>query len=204
MKRVAVIICLAMLALPLAAPAVNAADEIEDQIKLGLKLYQDGKYNEAASELEFALAQLRQKKADSLSDIFPKAPQGWTAEEPQSESAARSMLGGGISASQTYRQKNGKGRAKIEVMTDSPLIQSLGMILSNPMFMQGGRQVRLVRIHGQKGMLKRQGKKGFQLQMLINGKVLMKVEAGRMDAADKMVMDLARKVDFDKLRKITK
>lgn len=113
-------------------------------------------------------------------------------------------MGGIVGASRSYRQINGKGRAKIEVATDSPLIQSLGMMLSNPMFIGGGKKSRLVRVHGQKGMLEEEGENNFQLLLLIEGKVLVTVKAWRTDGADEMVMYLANHVDFDKLRKIIK
>jgi len=191
-------------ALVAALPLAAAADDVEDQIKLGLKLYQQGKYNQAAEELEFALAQLRQKKADSLTAVFPDAPSGWKALEPESKSAASGLLGGGISASRDYRQQGGKGRASIELMSDSPLIQSLGMMLSNPMFMQGNRGARLVKVQGYKAMLRKTGSQGAELQALVEGKVLLKVSASRCQQPDQVVLQLAKKIDMNKLKKIIK
>ncbi len=196
-------IVLVIVTLVAALPLAAAADEVEDQIKLGLKLYQQGKYNQAAEELQFALAQLRQKKADSLTAVFPKAPSGWKAQEPESKSAASGLLGGGISASRQYRQEGGKGRAFIELMSDSPLIQSLGMMLSNPMFMQGNRGARLVRVQGYKAMLTKRSR-GAELQALVEGKVLLKVSASRCQQPDQVVLDLARKIDMNKLKQIIK
>ncbi len=196
-------IVLVIVALVAALPLAAAADELEDQIKLGLKLYQQGKYNKAAEELEFALAQLRQKKANSLTAVFPEAPSGWKAQEPMSKSAASGLLGGGISASRAYRQEGGKGRASIELMSDSPLIQSLGMMLSNPMFMQGNRGARLVKVQGYKAMLSKRGR-GAELQALVEGKVLLKVSASRCPQPEQVVLQLARKIDMNKLKQIIK
>lgn len=72
MKRVGIVVCLAMLVLGLTVPAVKAADEIENQIKQGLKLYQQGKYNEAVDELEFAVAQLRQRRPPPFPVFSPR------------------------------------------------------------------------------------------------------------------------------------
>ena len=71
-------ILLAMTALILAGTLTAAADQIEDQINKALKLYQDGKVSQALSELDFAAAQLRQMKAESLAEYaYPHGP-AWT------------------------------------------------------------------------------------------------------------------------------
>ena len=104
-------LCAALMVLPGAA----LADDITDMIKRGLKLYEEGNLSQAMEELNFALAQMRQKKADSLTEIFPDAPSGWKAEKAVSESAGAGLLGGGISASRKYKQDGGKGKAKVEI-----------------------------------------------------------------------------------------
>jgi hypothetical protein len=199
-KRILTIcLCAALIVLPGAA----LADDVSDMIKRGLKLYEDGKLSESMEELNFALAQMRQKKADSLTEIFPEAPSGWKAEKAVSESAGAGLMGGGISASRSYKQDGGKGKAKVEIMTDSPLIQSMAMLLSNPMFLQGGKNGKLIRLKGQKAILKDNGKRA-ELQMLIDNKVLVKAEANRTDNAAEVVKSLGEKLDLDKLKELTK
>ena len=47
----------------LLSPAGAAlADEISDQLKQGMKFYEEGKVSQAIGEVEFALAQMKQKK----------------------------------------------------------------------------------------------------------------------------------------------
>ena len=178
-------------------------DEIPGQLQTALKLYKDGKLSQAISELEFALAQMRQKKGEAFTKLFPKAPDGWKAEKAKAESAGSAMMGGGITASQEYRRTSGPGRVHMEVMSDSPLLQSLGMILSNPMLMQGGSQGKLIRFKGNKGLLKDQGKHA-ELQAVINNKVLFVVKASRVDDAAKVAKTFANEMDFDKLSEMTK
>ena len=202
-KRVITLTVAAMMILGLTGGAA-LADEISDQIKRGMKLYEDGNLSGAVEELEFALAQMRQKKAESLTTIFPKAPSGWKAEKPQAQSAGRAMLGGGINVTQTYVQDGGQGRVSMEVLTDSPFIQTLGMILANPMMMQGGDQGKLIRIHGEKGVIKEMQGNAAELQVLIDKKILFKVEAREVKQAGQVTRQFAEMMDVKKLRELTK
>jgi hypothetical protein len=201
MNRFGAVIIIAMLSVGLALPA--AADEIADQIKQGLKFYQGGKISQALGELEFAVAQLKQKKAESLAKLFPPAPSGWQAQKSQNKSMGAGFLGGGISASRSYKDQK-RGRVKIEIMTDSPFIQSLAMVLSNPMFAQAGGKNKLIRFKGQKAMIKSLGEKRAELQTIIDNKVLLKVSASRVDEPDQVVRQFADKIDFDKIRELTR
>lgn len=180
------------------------ADDIPAQLERGVKLYKEGKYSQAIEEIEFALNQIRQKKADQLSTIFPKAPSGWKAKESKAASMGRSMMGGGINVSREYVKDGGKGTVKMEVFTDSPLIQSLGMMLSNPMFIQSSKQARLIRIKGNKGILKLSGKNRAEIQTLIDKRILFQVEVRRADDPGKIAMDFANLMDIDKLKSLSK
>ncbi|MGD9123757.1 MAG: hypothetical protein PVG60_01630 [Desulfarculaceae bacterium] len=203
MKHQALILGLALcLAFSISA-GVAVADEITDQIKQGLELYEKGKVSEAINELDFALAQMRQKKGEALGEIFPPAPDGWKAEEPKSQTAGRAMLGGGINVTRVYKQTKGRGIVEIEVLTDSPLMQTMAMALSNPMVMQssGGK---LTKVKGHKAVVKSTGKKRAELQSLVDGKVLFKVDARGLDDAQDVAKEFAEKFNFDKLRELTK
>lgn len=199
MKRFFALSMIALLALALTSAA--AADEISDQLEKGLQLYKQGQLSQAMGEIQFALARIKQKKAEALGEIFPEPPSGWTGEKPQGASAGGGMLGGGISASRQYRDK-GRGRVMIKVVTDSPLISSLAMILSNPMFLQGGKNGKLVRIQGHNAVLKDRGQRA-ELQALIDNKVLLRVSARRVDQAAEVVRRFADKVDLAKLKELT-
>jgi hypothetical protein len=198
-KAIAICLCLGLSLLPAAA----FADDIADMLKRGLKLYEEGNISKSMEALNFAMAQMRQKKAESLTAVFPEPPKGWKGEKAVSESAGAGLMGGGISASRKYKQDGSKGYAKVEIMTDSPLIQSMAMLLSNPMFLQGGANGKLILLQGEKAILKDPGKGKAELQMLINNKILIKVEARRVDNAGEIVQELAKKLDLKKLKELT-
>jgi hypothetical protein len=189
-------------ALACAALPAAAADEIAQQLEQGLKLYQGGEVSRAIEEVSFALAQMRQKKAELLAEVFPEAPQGWKASEPESQAGGAALMGGGVSASRGYTQKDGKGRAEVEVVTDSPLIQSVAMILSNPMFLQSGQHGQLVRVNGEKALLKGEGKRA-ELQAIVNNKALLKAVVRNHDQAAELARSLAQGVDMARLKEMT-
>ncbi|RJX33874.1 MAG: hypothetical protein C4525_08380 [Desulfarculus sp.] len=193
----------AALTLSLGLALTAAADEISDQIGQGLKLYQQGKISQALGELEFAVAQLKQKKAEALATLLPAAPSGWQADKGQGKSLGGGFMGGGISASRTYQNNKG-GRVQIEIVTDSPLIQSLAMLLGNPMFAQGGGQNKLLRLKGHKAFLKQEGAQGAELQTLVNNKVLVKVSARRVPEAEQAVRQFAELMDLDKISQLAR
>ena len=135
--KILVLILSFALMLPLAAQA----DDTLDAIQQGLDYYKNGKFTKAIGELEFALTQLRQKKGEAVEQLMPEAPDGWTVNKDDSGTSAggAGMFGGGINVSRSYRQTEGKGQVKIEVISDSPMLQGMAAMFSNPAFVQGGR-----------------------------------------------------------------
>jgi hypothetical protein len=194
----ALLLCLCLAAVPAAA----AEDEVARQLQRSLQLYEDGKVSQAIEEVSFALAQMRQKKAELLGELFPDAPEGWKAAKAKSQAGGAALMGGGVSASRGYTQKDGKGRAEVEVVTDSPLIQSVAMILSNPMFLQSGQHGQLVRVNGEKALLKGEGKRA-ELQAIVNNKALLKAVVRNHDQAAELARSLAQGVDMARLKEMT-
>lgn len=192
------LLCLCLLAWAV-APAL--ADEIADQLERGLKLYREGKVTEALNEVEFATVQMRQKKAESFAQVFPPAPAGFQAEKVESQAAGQALFGGGVSASRVYRK--GETEVKVEIMSDSPLIQPLAMVLTNPALAQGQGQ-KLIRAGDQRAVVQHNGDDQAELSMLVDNKVLVKVEAYHAAGAAELVKDFAGKVNLAKLRELSK
>jgi hypothetical protein len=199
MKRAIAVVAALVFSVGLASAAL--ADQISDQLNQGMKFYQEGKVSQAIGEIEFALAQMKQKKADMLGQVFPEAPEGWTAEKIESKSGSGGMFGGGVSATRRYKNSE-RGQVKIQVISDSPLIQSMGMMLNNPMFTQGGKQGKLVPFKGNKALLKDRGDRA-EFQSLIDNKVLLQVDASRVKNAAQVAQEFAGKVNMDKLKELT-
>ncbi|GAA3961363.1 hypothetical protein [Allohahella marinimesophila] len=131
-------------------PAAATADEITEAIDTGLSAYKDGDMSTAASQLDYASTLIRQKKAEQITAVFPDPMSGWEAEDAESESSGAAMFGGGISANRSYRK--GDADLTIELVMDSPMLQSMMGMFNNPSMiaMQGGK---LIKIAGNNAML---------------------------------------------------
>ncbi|HLV18168.1 MAG TPA: hypothetical protein VKY70_11970, partial [Pseudomonas sp.] len=86
-------------ALFLSMGALSAqADDVTEQIELGLELYQEQEYGAAITELEFAINDIRKLMSGRIADTFPEPPEGWSAGEAASSGGgggAATMFGAG-------------------------------------------------------------------------------------------------------------
>lgn len=112
------------------------ANEVLSTIDEAVNQYKNGDYEGAASNLDFAAQLIRQKKSEELKEVFPDPLAGWEAEPPTSQATGTSVFGRSVSVSRTY-VKN-KSSITIDIVTDSPVMQSLMMMLSNPVIAGAG------------------------------------------------------------------
>jgi hypothetical protein len=188
-------LCLAILvALTMVQPAT--ADEILDQINQAIQLYKSGDFAGAASELEFATAQIRQLRAGEVSGALPQPLSGWTARDAETAAMGAAIFGGGTSASRSYEK--GDARIDIQIMTDSPMLQAVTMMLNNPMILSGSGQ-KLIRVKGNKASLEWDGSQGT-INVVVLGNMLVTVE-GR-DCTQDDLTAYAEAVDYDLLKQI--
>ncbi|MDW7772837.1 MAG: hypothetical protein SCH71_08110 [Desulfobulbaceae bacterium] len=174
------------------------ADDITDYINEALEYYQDGKYSDAVSSLNFAEQLIQQKKSSGLEAFLPEPLSGWNADVATSQAANSAMLGGGISAERQYNK--GNSSLRIQIMADSPMLQGVMMMMSNPMFAtsDGGK---MERIGKQKAIVKfdpnnRQG----ELQVVVANRFMVTVEGSGITEND--LKEYAGAIDYDKLAQL--
>ena len=145
-----------------------SADEVTDAIDEAVASYKAGDFSNAAAQLDYAASLVREQKAGAVLAVFSDPLDGWTAEEAESNSAAGMFMGGGITASRRYSK--GDARVEVSLVMDSPMLQSVTMMLSNPamMSMTGGK---LVRVQGNKGMMQAEDER-FTLNFVVNNNAL--------------------------------
>ena len=187
---------LAALALTLLIAAPAAADEIIEQIQQAIELYQAGDFAGAAGELEFAAAQIRQLRAGELSGALPEALSGWSAADAETATMGATMFGGGTSASRSYSQDT--ANIEVQIMTDSPMLQSLAMMLNNPMILSSSGQ-KLVRVQGNKAALEWDGS-GGSVNVVVMGSVLVTVSGDGCTKDD--LMGYAEAVDYKLIKEM--
>lgn len=177
----------------LAATTTLRADDVTDSIDEAVKAYKASDFATAAQSLDAAAQMVRQKRGDLFKALLPDAPSGWEAEEATSQAASAAMFGGGVTAERNYRK--GDTSISVKLITDSPLMQGVLMMMGNPMFANadGGK---LERIKGQKAIFKNKGGSG-SVNVVVNGALLVQIEGS--DVSDQDLRAFAEAIDYGKI-----
>jgi len=184
-----------VLSLCLIGNAISAEDDVIDSINEGMEFYNEGDYAEATSSLNYAVQLIQQKKGEALAKLLPEPLDGWTAGEAQSQAAGAAMFGGGVTAEREYTKDN--ALVTISIMSDSPMLQSVMMLFSNPMFAtaDGGKMERIGR---QKAIVKyTPADKAGDLQMVVNNRFLVTVEGNDISRGE--LLGYAKAIDLKKM-----
>ena len=169
------------------------ADDVTDAINEALQQYNGGNYSEAMSSLNYASQLVGQKKGGNLQSLLPEPLQGWTAEDKKSE--AVQMYGGGVTAERRYRKD--ESSVSIRIITDSPMLQGMMMMLSNPMMAtsDGGK---MVKIGGEKAIVKyNASKKRGDINIVVANRFLVTIEGRTVELEDLKAYGAA--IDYKKL-----
>jgi hypothetical protein len=175
------------------------ADDVTDTINQALNNYKEGKLSDAAQNLDYAAQMVRQKKGTELQKFLPAALAGWKAQDSKSEAMGASMFGGMLSAERKYEKD--QSIINIKIITDSPMLQSMMMIFSNPMLASsdGGK---LQNIKNQKAIVKYNTEdKSGKISIIVANKYLIEIDGETVD--QQALIDYASAVDFDTMIKMT-
>jgi len=178
-------------------PGTVFADEITDSIEEAMAYYKENNYVEASSSLDYASQLIRQKRSGKLEAFLPEPLAGWSAEDVKSQAAGPGYLGGMISAKRKY--KKDKSSVTMEIITDSPTLQSMVMLFSNPAYASadGGK---LTKIKRQKAIVKyKPSKKNGEINIVVAKQYLVSVKGRNVNKDD--LVDYASAIDYKKLKK---
>lgn len=173
------------------------ADDIVDSIDEALQYYEEGDYAEAVSSLDYASQLIRQKRSDSLVAFLPKPLPEWTANDVTSEATGGAFFGGMISAKREYRK--GQSSVTAEIAADSPVLQSMIMIFSNPAYAtaDGGR---IKKIKRQKAIVKYDSSsQDGEINIVVANRYLVSIKGSNVSEQD--LTDYAEAIDYGKLNK---
>lgn len=171
------------------------ADDVEDSINEGMEAYKAGEFKDAVESLNYASQLIQQMKGQNLESLLPEPLDGWEAQTAKSNSSGASMFGGGVSAERTYRK--GNSSIDVSIITDSPMIQGMMMMFSNPMFASsdGGK---LKKIKREKALVKyKPADNSGEIQVMVDNRILLTVRGSEVSEDD--LMAYAKAVDFKKL-----
>ncbi|MBW2491765.1 MAG: hypothetical protein JRE65_11530 [Deltaproteobacteria bacterium] len=173
------------------------ADEITDSIEEAMEYYKESNYVEAANSLDYASQLIRQKRSGQLEALLPEPLAGWSAEDVKSQAAGPGYLGGMISAKRNY--KKDRSSVTIEIITDSPALQSMVMVFSNPAYASadGGK---LTKIKRQKAIIKyHSSKKDGEINIVVAKQYLVSIKGRNINENE--LVDYASAIDYNKLKK---
>ncbi|WP_299231802.1 hypothetical protein [uncultured Halomonas sp.] len=191
-------------ALSLSGWATQAlADEVTEQIELGLELYQGDEYGAAITELEFAISDIRKLMSSRIAETFPDPPEGWSAAEVNTSGgggAAAMFGGGGSMLEREYRQEGGEGRLTAQLMIDNPMIQAMSAMFSNPALIAAQPNMERIRIGRESAILKWDAANGSaEASFLMDGRILMQVNGSGL-ASEEPAVSLLKAWDLDAVR----
>ncbi len=164
------------------ARATLAEDNVLTTIREATRQYRAGEYTEAASNLDYAAQLVRQRKSETLKELLPEAPPGWIAGEPEAQALGTAILGGAVTVSRDY--KKGAASVTVEIVSDSPLLQSVLMMIKNPMFAGAGGGA-LETLKGQPAIIKYDaGRGGGELYIVVDSRFIVSIKGREIDRAD--------------------
>jgi len=176
---------------------VVSADEITDSIEEAMMYYKENNYVEAANSLDYASQLIRQKRSSKLEILLPEPLTGWSADDVRSQAAGPGYLGGMISAKRRYKKE--KSSITIEIITDSPALQSMVMVFSNPAYASadGGK---LTKIKKQKAIIKyHPSQQNGEINIVVEKQYLVSVKGRNVNKND--LVDYASAIDYKRLKK---
>jgi hypothetical protein len=183
-----------VLLLGLAWIPMARADQVADDLAKASTAWQAHDVEGTLTALDSAAAIVRKARADALKTLLPVAPAGWTADPPQTSAVSGELLGGGISASQTYH--NAAQQVQVQITTDSPMLQNMAALLSSPYAKTAG--VENVTIAG-RSLSYTAGDNSFMT--LVAGKVIVKVD-GNKATPEATLRTFVTSIDFAAAREL--
>ncbi len=173
----------------------SSQDDVISTINEAVKQYKAGDFAGAASNLDYASQLVRQKKSEKMKELLPGPLKGWTAKPAVAQAVGAAILGGGVTVSREYHK--GAAALTIEIVSDSPVLQSVIMMMKNPLFAGAGGG-KLQTINGQRGLIKYdQGARRGELNIVIQNRFMISIKGEQVTRDD--LLAYARAIDFHAL-----
>jgi hypothetical protein len=170
-------------------------DPVAQAIMDAMNQYQNGQYAIAITNLDLAGQMIRQKKSEILTRLLPDPMDGWSAEQVESKAMGAAMFGRATTVERRYFK--GNSSISIKYSTDSPMMQSMLMMFSNPTLSSSIGKSEL--ISGQKAIVDINETSG-NINMVIGEGLLITIDGSNIKRDD--LLAYAGKIDVNTLSKI--
>jgi len=172
-------------------------DDVLATIEQAVKQYKAGDLAGAASNVDYAAQLIRQKKSEKMKALLPSPFAGWQAGEASAQAMGTAVFGGGVTVSRKYTK--GASSVEVEIVSDSPVLQSVMMMLNNPMFAGAGGGT-LETIKGQRAIVKyNKGNHNGDVNIVVAGRFMVTIKGQGVQRADLIAYSEA--VDYQRLMK---
>jgi hypothetical protein len=170
------------LVIVLCSQPLRAEDNVLSTIKEAIRQYESGDYTEAASNLDYAAQLVRQQKSEKMKELLPEPLAGWQAGEASAQALGAAILGGGVTVSRDYTK--GPSSVSVEIVSDSPVLQSVLMMINNPMFAGAGGG-KLETLKGQRAIIKYENsKKSGELYIVVASRFVITIKGRQVSRKD--------------------
>lgn len=188
---------LAIWTIGLCQPLHAESDDVLTTIDQAVKQYNEGDFAGAASNLDYAAQLVRQKKSEKMKELLPKPLEGWEAGEGTSQAMGTAIFGGGVTVGRRYTK--GTSTVNVEIVSDSPVLQSVLMILNNPIFAGAGGG-NLETIKGQRAIVKYNSEnRSGDINIVVAGRFMVTLTGHQVERSD--LIAYAEAIDYQAVTK---
>ncbi|WP_417915257.1 hypothetical protein [Candidatus Electronema sp. JM] len=181
-----------------AAPSVPVKDDIVLTVEEAVRQYRANDFAGAISNLDYAGQLIRQKKSERMKSLLPNPMLGWMAKEAAAKFLGTAVFGGGSTVSRDYYASGG-AVISVEIVSDSPVLQSIIMMLNNPLF-AGASGGNIQTIKRQRAIIKyNSNDRSGEINIVVDSRFIVTVKGRSVDQA--VLLAYAEAVDFDLLAK---
>ena len=172
-----------------------SADEVEDQINLGLESYKNKEYKAAVDDLNYAVAQIQEKMNLKNATLLPEPLDGWTATAVENNSAGMAMMVGGTQMSRSYQHDSES--LEILITSGSPMVAGVLMMINNPM-VAGASGGKLQTVNGQRAIVQYAEATGSgEVNIVVDNRFMVTVRGQKIEREE--LLAYAEAMDYEAL-----
>jgi len=176
-------------------PSFTVKDDIIGTIEQAVRQYRANDFAGAISNLDYAAQLIRQKKSERMKALLPEPLTGWQAKPASAKSLGAAVFGGGSTVSRDYFTAS--SAVSVEIVSDSPVLQSIIMMLNNPLF-AGASGGNLQTVKQQRAMFKyNEHDRSGEINIVVAGRFIVTVKGRAVDQA--IMLRYAEAMDFEAL-----
>jgi len=200
MQKKIVLISLACLISCFLSAQEIKADDIQKSINDASAALKVKNYKETNLSLQQALSDLSVLAGKELLTSLPEMVLTYKADKTQDNvSNSGAAFGAGTSIERYYKNDDDSKNFKLQIVNNSPLLATLNMYITNPMYANSGDGQSVVKLGSRRGMLKLNEGSG-ELQLPMGQSLLNLTFNGIASKTD--VTAFAEKLDIEKIVKL--